>query len=86
VSHFNQQQQPVAASLHTNMQLAPSQEPEAPAPPPAGGRMARSRSQTRRSRVVEETQMQETLPTGDEMDIRQVRHVNEGQKVLAGSI
>ena len=63
------------------MNLVPSQEPAAPVLPDAGG--GRTRGQTRRTKLVEETQQHEILPSGDDLEIRQVRSVSEVAKRVA---
>jgi hypothetical protein len=65
------------------MDLVPSQEPEAPTIPDFEARGGRTRHQTRRSKLVEETQQHETLPTGDEVELRETRAVNEIVKRVA---
>ena len=64
------------------MNLVSSQEPDAPQVPGGAG-PARTRTQTRRSKLVEETQQNEILPTGDEAEIREVREVREVVKRVA---
>ncbi|KAG7669757.1 putative Histone H2B.11 [Nannochloris sp. 'desiccata'] len=66
------------------MNLVNSQEPETPAVPGGtAGAPARTRTSTRRSKLVEETQMNELLPTGDEAEIQEVREVREVVKRVA---
>lgn len=64
------------------MNLVSSQEPEAPQIAGGAG-PARTRTQTRRSKLVEETQQNEILPTGDEAEVREVREVREVVKRVA---
>jgi len=66
------------------MNLVESQEPETPAVPGGtAGAPARTRTSTRRSKLVEETQLNEQLPTGDEAEIQEVREVREVMKRVA---
>lgn len=65
------------------MNLVSSQEPETPAVPGGIQGPSRTRTSTRRSKLIEETQQNEVLPTGDEAEVREVREVREVVKRVA---
>ncbi|GAB4821746.1 hypothetical protein N2152v2_008792 [Parachlorella kessleri] len=61
--------------------LVPSQEPQLPIPHVEGD--ARTRVQTRKSKVMEQTTQQEETPEGDQVEVREIRQVTEVTKRVA---
>jgi hypothetical protein len=63
--------------MATEGQIVPSQEPQLPSIGVLGGE-ARSRVQTRRSKVNQAVTMQEETPTGDQIEVREVKQASVG--------